>query len=89
MTFGTLFQDWMILCVFLLVGYVLRETIPVLQKIYLPSAVIGGAVALVGGQQVLGIWDVPASFSSYSGTLIALIMICFVCGVNINRDSIL
>ncbi len=88
MTFGTLFQDWMILCVFLLAGYVLRETIPVLQKIYLPSAVIGGAVALIGGQQVLGIWEVPASFSSYSGTLIALIMTSIVWGVKINRDRI-
>lgn len=88
MSFASLFYDWALLCVFLLVGYVLRELIPLFQKIYLPSAVIGGAVALIGGPQVLGIWEVPESFSSYSGTLIVLIMTAIVWGVKINKDRV-
>ena len=88
MTFATLFNDWMILCAFLLAGYLLREFVPILQRIFLPAAVIGGFIALIGGPQVLGIWAVPKSFASYSSSLIILVMTCLMWGVNIDMKRI-
>lgn len=89
MTFASLFSDLQVLCLFLLAGYLLREFCPLLQKIFLPSAVIGGVIALIGGQQVLGLWGVPKSFSSFSGQLIMLIMTCLVWGVRFNKSKII
>jgi len=88
MTFASLFADLQLLCVFLIAGYLLRELVPFLQKIFLPSAVIGGVIALIGGQQVLGWWTVPKSFSSFSGQLIMLVMTCLVWGVKINKSRL-
>lgn len=88
MTFASLFADLQKLALFLLAGYLLREFVRPLQKLYLPSAVLGGAIALIGGQQVLGLWEVPAVFSTFSGTLIVLIMTCLVWGVKIDKKRV-
>lgn len=88
MTFASLFADLQIFAIFLLVGYLLREMLPPLQKLFLPSAVIGGLIALIGGQQCLGLWVVPKSFSSYSGTLITLIMACLIWGLRIDKQRV-
>lgn len=88
MTFASLFADLQMFALFLLAGYLLRELLPPLQKLFLPSAVIGGVIALIGGQQVLGIWEVPASFSSYSGTLIMLVMACLVWCISVDRSRL-
>lgn len=88
MTFKSLFMDLQILSLFLLAGYLLREFCPLLQRIFLPSAVIGGVIALIGGQQVLGLWTVPKSFSSFSGQLITLIMTALIWGVHMNKEKI-
>ncbi|MFU8832357.1 MAG: sodium/glutamate symporter [Wenzhouxiangella sp.] len=45
--------------VFLLIGKWIRMVTPALQKIFLPSSVIGGLVALLLGPEVLGRLDVP------------------------------
>lgn len=88
MTFASLFADLQVLCLFLIAGYLTREIVTPLQKIFLPSSVIGGVIALIGGQQVLGWWTVPKSFGSFSGQLIVLVMTCLVWGVRINKDRI-
>ncbi len=88
MTFATLFADFQILALFLLAGYVLRELLPPLQRLFLPSSVIGGTLALLGSQQLLGLWTIPKSFSAYSGQLIALIMCCLIWGVTLDRKRV-
>lgn len=88
MTFSSFFVDLEWFALFLLAGYLLRELCPPLQKIFLPSSVIGGVIALIGGEQVLGLWTVPASFSSYSGSLIILIMACIMWGIKIDASRI-
>ncbi len=88
MTFASLFSDLQVWALFLLAGYLLREFCKPLQKIFLPSAVIGGVIALVGGEQVLGLWEVPSSFGNFSTSLIILIMTCLVWGVKIDHSRI-
>ena len=83
-----LFNDLCVLGVFLMVGWALREFCPLFRKIFLPASVIGGVVALLGGQQVFNLWVVPKSFGSYSGTLIIFIMACLVWGVNFDRQKL-
>ena len=51
-----------ILSLFLVLGKFLRVFIPLLQKLYLPSSIIGGAVALVVFKCVPGL--IPAAASS-------------------------
>ncbi|MCD8351380.1 MAG: hypothetical protein LUC93_12300 [Planctomycetaceae bacterium] len=88
MSVGSLFHDLMLLGTFLLAGFVIRELVRPLQKLFIPSAVIGGALALVMGQQVLGVTTIPSSFERLSGVLINLIMTAIVFGVTINRQRI-
>lgn len=88
MTFSSFFSDMQILALFLILGYVVREVVKPLQKIYLPSSVIGGAIALIGGPQLLGFWEVPTVFSSLSGSLIILIMTCLIWGVKVDRKRV-
>lgn len=88
MTFNQMLNELSIFGVFLLVGFLLREIIKPLQKLFIPASVIGGVVALIMGQQVFGIIEVPASFSSYSGALIRVVMAAVVFGVTVNVDKL-
>lgn len=85
MTVNSLFQDMMLLCVFFIAGYVIRECCPLFRKLYLPSAVVGGGLALLAGDQMLGVIVIPKSFSSLSEVLIAPVICALVFGVTINR----
>ncbi|GKH49723.1 sodium/glutamate symporter [Eubacteriales bacterium] len=87
MTFGAMLTEMTIFGVFLIAGFLIRELIKPLQKLFIPSSIIGGVIALVGGQQILGLWEVPASFSSYSGTLIRFVMCSIIFGVTLNLDK--
>ncbi len=88
MTVASIFSDLMLLGTFLLAGFIVRELVRPLQKLFIPTAVIGGAIALVLGPQVLGIVPIPKSFNAFSGVLINLIMTAIVLGVSINRDRV-
>ena len=56
-----------ILSLFLVVGKCLRVFIPLLQKLYLPSSIVGGAVALIVFKCFPGL--VPADVLSAIGKL--------------------
>jgi len=88
MTVSSLFSDMIMIAVFMLAGFFVREVIKPIQKLFLPASLIGGVVALVLGQQVLGIVEVPASFSSFSSVLIAPIMAALLFGVTINKQKV-
>jgi len=47
--------------VFLLIGKWLRTVTPVLQRIFLPSSIIGGLIALVLGPEVIGRLDISGT----------------------------
>jgi ESS family glutamate:Na+ symporter len=74
----------MLLGVFLILGFVIRELIKPLQKLYIPSSVVGGLLALICGEQVLGLITLPNSFSQIPGVLINLIMTSLLFGVTMN-----
>lgn len=69
MSVASLFKDIQVLGLFMLLGFILREICKPIQKLYIPTAMLGGFIALILGQQVLGIMEVPETFDSYSGVL--------------------
>lgn len=77
----------LILALFMLVGFFVREIIKLLQKLFLPSSLIGGLVLLLLGPQVIGLIQVPASFNSMPGVMIDIVMAATVFGVTINKKK--
>ena len=88
MSVSSIFYDLVIFSMFYLVGFVLREKVSFLRKLYLPTAVIGGVVALLGGPQVIGLWEIPASFGSYATPLLAIVCTASCLGVTINLSRV-
>lgn len=87
MTVASLFSDMIIIAVFMLIGFLVREIVKPIQKLFLPASLIGGLIALIVGQQVLGIAEIPSSFSSFSSVLIAPIMAALLFGVSITKKK--
>ena len=47
---------------------------------------LGGLIALVLGQQVLRVVEVPESFGSYSGVLIEVVLTCTAFGIVFDKE---
>ncbi len=56
-------DDIAVLLLFVLAGMLLRKFIPLLKKLFLPAGLIGGALALIVGPQVLGWVSLPDTWS--------------------------
>ena len=65
MTVRSLFNDILIIAVFMLAGFFVRQLIRPLQRLFLPASLIGGLIALILGQQCLGFMEIPESFSAF------------------------
>ena len=88
MTVKSLCNDILVLAVFMLIGFFVREKVKPLQKLFLPSSLIGGLILLLAGPQMLGIMEVPESFGSIPSVMIDIVMAATVFGVTINRKKI-
>lgn len=88
MTMATLFNDLMLFGLLLMLGFVLRELIPPLQKLFLPASIIGGLAGLILGQQVLGVVEIPESFSTLSTQAMKIMMTCVPLGVTVTAKRI-
>ncbi|MCI8511478.1 MAG: hypothetical protein HFE83_05705 [Lachnospiraceae bacterium] len=88
MTMATLFNDLMLFGLLLMAGFVVREICPPLQKLFLPASIIGGVVGLILGQQVLGVAEMPESFSAFSSQAMKIIMTCVPLGVTVSAKRL-
>ncbi len=88
MTMATIFNDLMLFGLLLMLGFVLREIFPPLQKLFLPASIIGGLAGLVLGQQVLGVVEIPESFGTFSTQAMKIMMTCVPLGVSITAKRI-
>lgn len=88
MTVASLFNDMVLIGVFMLVGYAVRQVLKPIQKLFLPASLIGGVIALVLGQQCLNVVAVPESFEKFSNVLIAPIMAALLFGITITKDKV-
>ena len=82
-------QSFIGLCLLLWVGHLLRMKIGLLQRLYLPSCVIGGLLGLIviqifkvnGGTDFISIWT--AGWGKVPGFLINIVFACLFMGVAI------
>ena len=88
MTVASLFSDMILIGVFMLAGFFVREIVKPIQKLFLPASLIGGLLALILGQQMFGLVEIPESFSKFSNVLIAPIMAALLFGVTINKKKV-
>jgi ESS family glutamate:Na+ symporter len=86
--FNTVFNDLIFLSVFLLIGVVIREVVKPLQKLFIPASVIGGLIALILGQQVLGFVELPETFSSMPGPMINFVLAAMIFGTTMNKSKV-
>lgn len=87
MTVASLCNDMLFLALFMLIGFFVREIIKPVQKLFLPSSLIGGLILLLLGPQAAGIVSVPVSFGSMPSVMIDIVMAATVFGVTINRKK--
>ena len=93
--------SFVMLCVLLAVGHILRSKIRLLHKLYLPSCVIGGLVGLIiiqtfvslqGRSEVMAsisstISEISAPWSKIPGLLINIVFACLFLGVKLPKVS--
>lgn len=88
MTVASFCNDMMLLAVFMLIGFFVREIVKPVQRLFLPSSLVGGLILLVLGQQVCKIVTVPDTFKSLPGVLIDVVLASLVFGVNFDHKKI-
>lgn len=84
----TVLNDLAVLMVFLLLGFVLRQKIKPLQKLFLPASLIGGAVALILGPQVAGLIAIPKTWGGLATPMINVVLTCTIFGTILNKSKI-
>lgn len=82
--FTTAVDELILLFVFLLAGFILRQLIKPLQKLYLPAGLIGGVLALILGPQVLGVFQTPENWPSMASPMINIVLTTTLFGTAIN-----
>lgn len=86
--FAQVINDLMILFVFLLIGFVIRNFVKPLQKLFIPAGIIAGILALVLGPQVLGLIELPETWASMATPMINIVLTCTIFGTVINKSKI-
>ena len=69
----TIFIDLGLISILIFIGSVLRAKIKLVQKLFLPSALIAGFLALAFGPNGMGYIPFSNQIGTYSGILIALV----------------
>ena len=87
-------QTFGILAILLIVGTVLRAKVPLFQKLFLPSCVLGGVLGLILGPRVLGILPfsegIMTTASSLPGRLFAIIIAAMpMCAAKMKKGELL
>ena len=85
--FETVFNDLGLLMVFLLIGVAIREVIKPIQKLFIPASVLGGAVALILGPQVLGLIEIPETFGEMPSPMITVVLTAMILGTTFNASK--
>lgn len=86
--FLKVFNELMILMVFLLVGQVVRTVVRPLQRLFMPASIVAGVIALIIGPQVLGWIDLPSTFSEMPTPMINVVLTCTIFGTVLSKSKI-
>lgn len=86
--FTTAVDELGLLLLFVLLGVVLLRICKPLKSLYLPAGLIGGAIALILGPQVLGVIDIPATWSGMATPMINVVLTTTIFGTIINKSKL-
>lgn len=86
--FTTAIDELGLLLVFLLIGVLLLRVCKPLKKLYLPAGLIGGAIALILGPQVLGVIEIPNTWSGMATPMINVVLTTTIFGTIINKGKL-
>lgn len=86
--FTTAIDELGLLLVFLLIGVALLRICKPLKKLYLPAGLIGGAIALILGPQVLGVIEIPNTWSGMATPMINVVLTTTIFGTVINKGKL-
>lgn len=86
--FTTAIDELGLLMVFLLIGVLLLRVCKPLKKLYLPAGLIGGAIALILGPQVLGVIEIPDTWSGMATPMINVVLTTTIFGTIINKGKL-
>lgn len=81
-------DDIGVLLLFVLAGMLLRKLCPPLKKLFLPAGLIGGALALIVGPQVLGWVQLPDTWSGMATPMINIVVTATIFGSTISKDKL-
>lgn len=76
-----------LLMVFLLAGFVIREVVTPLKKLYIPASMIGGILALILGPQVLGLIEIPSDWTSLASPMVNIVITCMIFGITVKKGA--
>ena len=82
------FHDLMMLFVFLLAGFAIREIFKPLQRLFIPASVLGGLIALILGPQCIGLIEIPETFGQMASPMIGIVMTAMILGSTITRGKL-
>ena len=88
MTIATLRNDLLLVAIFIAIGFLVREKVKVIQKLFIPSSLVGGLILLVLGQQGAKLVEVPESLGQFPGALVGIILASLVFGVSFNKEKV-
>ena len=90
--FGQVFtvavNDLALLMVFLLVGVFLLRICKPLKNLFLPAGLIGGALALILGPQVLGWIEIPKTWGGMATPMINVVLTTTIFGSMISKETL-
>ncbi len=86
--FTTAVDELGLLLLFVLLGVVLLRICKPLKSLYLPAGLIGGAIALILGPQVLGVIDIPDTWSGMATPMINVVLTTTIFGTIISKSKL-
>ena len=90
--FGKVFtvavDDLALLMVFLLIGVFLLRICKPLKNLFLPAGLIGGALALILGPQVLGWIEIPSTWPGMATPMINVVLTTTIFGSMISKETL-
>lgn len=82
------FDTLIIFGLLLVAGVVIREFVPIFQKLMIPSSVIAGFLGLILGQQVLGWITIPSFFEAIPIYGMLILMTCVPMGITVTGKKV-
>lgn len=86
--FMTVVDDLGVLLAFVLLGVLMLRSCKLLKNLFLPAGLLGGAVALALGPQVLGYFEAPKTWSGIPTPMINIVLTTTIFGTIINGSKL-